>query len=57
MVDIRVSTMHHPNKVYFPPTRPVRCFRHHVSMASCGDCSRVRSAELARKRETAETAN
>jgi len=55
-VDDAVSTTHHSDLNHVPWTRPVRCFRHHVSMAACDDCRRVRTDQLARRRAAARAA-
>jgi hypothetical protein len=52
-----VSTTHHSDQIQGHHPRRVRCYRHHVSMASCGDCGRVRTDQLARRREAARAAD
>ena len=55
VVESGVSATQHSTDIHVAPSRPVRCFRHHrVSMASCDECRRIRTAQLAREREAAK---
>ncbi|WP_170182365.1 hypothetical protein [Blastococcus colisei] len=51
-----MSTVHHPNQVHSQHSRPLRCLRHHVSMAACEDCRYVRTAQIQRERTRADSA-
>ena len=52
-----VNNQHHTDQqTFFLAPRLPRCFRHHVQMASCGDCRAAYSARLARQRERASAA-
>ena len=50
-----MTTLPHPNRRTGSDKRPaVRCFRHHVWMAYCGDC-RTERAPLLRDRQDTGT--